>query len=127
MGQCFFLTLLQIEFSLDENVIPGTPEYNLLRRMRFWEDSARPWLLERGYTLYNHPVLDEEVTDFANALPLLRNATQFGGEFPYAFHDDILGKHSSEDPFLNMTYVRTPILSCFSLKKSLGTRRFRTR
>ncbi|KAF9034969.1 hypothetical protein BDZ89DRAFT_1011715 [Hymenopellis radicata] len=97
---------IKIEFSLHESVVPGTAEYNLFRRMRFWEDSARPWLLERGYTLYTHPVLDEEVTHFAYGLPLLPNATQFGGAFPYAFHDDALGKDSSEDPYLNMTWGR---------------------
>ncbi|KAF9018075.1 hypothetical protein BDZ89DRAFT_1074198 [Hymenopellis radicata] len=50
---------LEIDFSLDHSILPGTSEFNLLKRMRFWEDSARPWLLDRGYTLYNHFCLNE--------------------------------------------------------------------
>ncbi|KAF9019612.1 hypothetical protein BDZ89DRAFT_1072858 [Hymenopellis radicata] len=79
---------LEIDFSLDDNIVPGTPEFNLLKRMRFWEDSARPWLLERGYTLYNHFCLDEEVTRTAECGPYLPNSSKLGGQFPYAFHDE---------------------------------------
>ncbi|KAF9018094.1 kinase-like protein [Hymenopellis radicata] len=79
---------LQIDFSLDDNIVPGTPEFNLLKRMRFWEDSARPWLLERGYTLYNHFCLDEAVIRSADCGPYLPNSSKLGGQFPYAFHDE---------------------------------------
>ncbi|KAF8895671.1 hypothetical protein CPB85DRAFT_1257334, partial [Mucidula mucida] len=59
-----------------------------LKRMRFWEDSARPWLLERGYTLYDHFCLNETLTTFAECGPYLPNSSPLGGQFPYAFYDE---------------------------------------
>ncbi len=114
LTECF-----QIDFPLDIYIRPGTPEFNLLKRMRFWEDSARPWLLERGYTLYNHFCLNETLTTFAECGPYLPNSSPLGGQFPYAFHDESYASFEEDTgqiPYSAYAWVRTLLLDHMGMK-----------
>ncbi len=82
--------------------------------MSFWEDSARPLLLERGYTLYNHYCLNETTIGRAGCGPYLPNLSPLGGQFPYAFHDEWYASFEEDTgdiPYLAHAWVRTLLLA----------------
>ncbi len=105
-------TRLQIDFSLDEFVVrPGTVEFDLPRRLRFWDEITRPWLLERGYVLFRFEPYDKDTIWSCYCFPATPNVPTDDG-LPFALHDDLpldLTKsceHYHYEPFEASSMVR---------------------
>lgn len=62
-------------------------EFNLPHRLKFWDIVIRPWLQERGYTMYEFGVYDEETLTWCYTWPSIVLGVEPPKNNLYAFYD----------------------------------------
>lgn len=74
---------------MDRSILPMSAEFNLPHRLKFWDIVIRPWLQERGYTMYELGVYDDGTLTWCHTWPSILGVEILQKNDLYAFYDPV--------------------------------------